>query len=342
MLITRLASLLLLFSLGSLSFGAFAGSGGMKFVLTEDCHSGRCQAVGLGVGEITTKTSDDLLVFLARNPKVKRILLHSPGGNLGGGLDLGWTLRSKGLDTVIGSKMRCLSACAYAFLGGGRREVRRGGVVGVHRFSSKSDALAYSEHEVQVLVEGMTRYVEGMGVSPRLISAASRAGRDEMILLSHSDARALRLDNTKLVLADWTLRPVNDSLVASAIAQDIGSDRTVLIFVSDEAKEILVVFTVQYPTLRPRISQEPFTLSLCVADNCIESSKPLSRSWEDEDYLTTSFQFNRDVFYRFLDREATTGRNIAFLVHNRSEATAIASDAKTFMGLIGRTGPSRR
>jgi hypothetical protein len=87
-------------------------------------------------GDVTVDTAKALRDFVATN-KVRLdsrqpVLLNSPGGSLFGGIALGETIRELGLGTRIGRSIpdqrhrsfeneaagECLSACAFAFLGG--------------------------------------------------------------------------------------------------------------------------------------------------------------------------------------------------------------------------------
>jgi len=102
------------------------------------CHGSAsfCGAYVLAQGVITPRTPDIFTAFLEGRPRYKpTIHFDSPGGNLMAAMRLGFSIRKHGLDTYVGGPYEhepalgaetqtivgsavCLSACAYAFLGG--------------------------------------------------------------------------------------------------------------------------------------------------------------------------------------------------------------------------------
>lgn len=93
----------------------------------------------VAIGVIEEDTPDKFQKFIEKEkPHAIKIVLHSPGGNLVSGMKLGRQIRNLELDTFVGNSIdspdnnhpsggrkyndfapgKCLSACAYAFLGG--------------------------------------------------------------------------------------------------------------------------------------------------------------------------------------------------------------------------------
>ena len=98
-------------------------------------------------GEIDADADKRLAALIASKniPQYSKLYLHSPGGNLAGGMALGRVIRENRLHTFIGQfdpnqkfvggkPGSCYSACAIAFLGGEFRYWTNGSVYGVHRF----------------------------------------------------------------------------------------------------------------------------------------------------------------------------------------------------------------
>jgi hypothetical protein len=102
-------------------------------------------------GVITEDTPAQFTKFLATYDAklTTTIEFHSPGGNLAAGLALGRLIRAAGYSTRIGRTISlsddvtsvyeykraiCLSACAYAFLGGIDRSFGKNKIYGLHRF----------------------------------------------------------------------------------------------------------------------------------------------------------------------------------------------------------------
>ena len=96
------------------------------------------------IGVIEEDTAEKFKKFIKKNNATgTKIVLHSPGGNLIAGIQLGLEIRKLGLDTFVGNSINnsdnwtpsggnkhndfgsgnCLSSCAYAFLGGVDRVV---------------------------------------------------------------------------------------------------------------------------------------------------------------------------------------------------------------------------
>jgi hypothetical protein len=126
------------------------------------------------IGTITKETPAEFARFMASDAgKIsKDLALHSPGGDVLAGLELGRAIRHARLNTSIGRSIplegvmrvyrykeaTCASACAYAFLGGIGRSYPAGAV-----YALKRDAAA--------LPEPVAQYVTEMGVDPRLLTA---------------------------------------------------------------------------------------------------------------------------------------------------------------------------
>lgn len=100
-------------------------------------------------GEIAASTPQDFAALLGLHllvappiPPYTTVVLNSPGGNLGAGMELGEKIRTNRFATEIGRPGGagvqpgvCYSACTFAFLGGIARQVRPESVFGVHRFT---------------------------------------------------------------------------------------------------------------------------------------------------------------------------------------------------------------
>jgi hypothetical protein len=124
-------------------------AGPAKAMTFERVHSRGCHAEACIVarGEIEKDTADQFKAFVrARGiPAGSVVVFDSPGGLLLQSLKLGEAIRAAGLYTAVGRYDRihrqftrggeCVSACAYAFLGGVQRDVAEHARLGVHQFS---------------------------------------------------------------------------------------------------------------------------------------------------------------------------------------------------------------
>jgi hypothetical protein len=146
-------------------------------------------------GTITPDTPNVFQKFLKNNIHFlpNTIYLHSPGGNLAAGLTLGKMIRNARLNTVIGHTIdlegimnnytypdaHCLSACAYAFLGGVSRFYSDSDVYGIHRFGVSQGEI--SGDQAQVISSIVAKYIEEMGVDLSVFELASLASFQDQI-----------------------------------------------------------------------------------------------------------------------------------------------------------------
>jgi hypothetical protein len=137
-------------------------------------------------GEIKPGDSAKLREYLATLPKRRAtvIYLNSEGGSFRDGINLGYVFRTEGIRTVIeGRGGKCMSACAFAFLGGFDRASGK-----PWRTKSSSSRLAfhsaypllkqasYSPEEVSELLRG------GNVVASMLVTYFSEVNADWSLL----------------------------------------------------------------------------------------------------------------------------------------------------------------
>jgi len=158
-----------------------------------------------------------------------QVLLDSSGGSLQDGIALGRQIRSRGYHTVIGrydgdnfdrpiAPGDCLSACAYAFLGGSGREIAEGSRLGFHQFglpggAALPDAVGLSGG--QEISGTLISYLIEMGVDPRLFVLASATPTAEMFY----PTPAQRLDydiETPRGFGPFALEPYGAGVIAAS------------------------------------------------------------------------------------------------------------------------------
>jgi hypothetical protein len=177
-------------------------------------------------GTISANTPDQFRQFLAGNATLNTtVKFNSPGGNLIAALKLGELIRQAHLGTSIRRTVFnkdggpwsdtqegiCVSACAYAFLGGEERSASKG--YGVHQFYDakaldEPEKKAFSAIDVsidQVLVGMVLDYVQRMGVDAKLISLAEATPPWEMHYLTDADLRRFRIDNFNFIDSGWRI-----------------------------------------------------------------------------------------------------------------------------------------
>lgn len=183
-------------------------------------------------GLITEDTPQDFLAYMGQfeSGDVASVELISDGGSLGAGMELGRLFRRFKITTGVSNGMereaRCLSACAYAFLGGHNRYIRwfrwnSAGddwerpasdsladeyagqeLLGFHSFShdeSLSQLLGRSAvrealgRDIQVVTSTLVNYVVEMGADPEVVVRSSDIPADNFVFFGGDDLVAMRL-----------------------------------------------------------------------------------------------------------------------------------------------------
>ena len=178
-----------------------------------------------GNGSIDLETGAHLTKLVTDNaiPGRSILYLNSPGGNTVGGMKLGRAIRAAGLFTYIGQagveeaigefRYRksepggCYSAGALAFLGGVHRWIDDKSEYGVHRFYADADP---GSDVAQRLSSQIVDYISEMGADPALFSEMTKAGRDEINVLSAERLRHLGVTNGGLNKTAWTIESVGE------------------------------------------------------------------------------------------------------------------------------------
>jgi hypothetical protein len=178
---------------------------------------GQCPRVIAASGQIGEDSADAFIAFVgaqARAGDVKSIvLLDSPGGKVMAAMDFGRVLRRLGMAVIVArpteqtaamgalAPARCYSACVYALMGGRKRVIPAGSLVGVHRMFAYSTSFDMSEfafvREISLddgeMRDALARYSRSMGVSADLITLAERTSNDRLRLLSRAEIARWRL-----------------------------------------------------------------------------------------------------------------------------------------------------
>jgi hypothetical protein len=183
-------------------------------------------------GDIDADAGKRLTALIANKgvPQGSQLYLHSPGGSLVGGMDLGRVIRKNELRTIVGQydpKQKyigskpgyCYSACATAFLGGKFRYWTDGSVFGVHRFfwKGRSDNDA---DIAQIVSAAVVEYIRSMDVDTKLFAIASQAGASELITPTHQTLLELNVVNDGRTPARWTIESIPQGVIYLKGEQD--------------------------------------------------------------------------------------------------------------------------
>lgn len=147
-------------------------------------------AVVFASGDIVEGDRDRLERLLDQGKIESRIiLLDSPGGDLLEAMSMGRTLRYFGFTTFLHQQAECLSACAYAFLGGEYRVALPGAAIGVHQFSGGRDDMK-DQSFTQTISGVVIGYLNDMGINPKVAERAMMTPPDGMHVFSEEEVAA--------------------------------------------------------------------------------------------------------------------------------------------------------
>jgi hypothetical protein len=185
----------------------------------------QCPVVIEARGDIAVDSGKRFMDFLqsatigAANRNV--VLVHSPGGNVYGALQLGQIWRRLGATVIVARPSRkgleagrtaaglapghCASACVFALMGGTRRLVPSRSLVAVHqthrvffeRDGSDASRLVRRVVGSTAISNELRAYAQGMGVSPDLIALAQSTPPTRIRILSKAEMRRFKLENAR-------------------------------------------------------------------------------------------------------------------------------------------------
>lgn len=170
-------------------------------------------------GEIDDDSGAELQLLIDYNdvPARSRIVLNSRGGSLFGGLELGRTIRRSGLYTSVGQVQPggiesgiCLSACAFAFLGGEYRWLSANDIYGIHRFYDVTGR--HDNDQAQIISGAIIRFLVEMEIDPELFSEMVRAGQDEILTLPMERLQNLNVFDNGQKQTKWTIESAAEGL----------------------------------------------------------------------------------------------------------------------------------
>lgn len=165
-----------------------------EMTFTHDCLSNQCL---LTLSGVITENTPKKLKEEHPNGVVEGniVVLESPGGSLKAAIEMGRYFRAQGLNVRVGRFFdvelkkpyhnQCLSACAYAFLGGNDRSIDPEAKLGIHRFYVSSGGellveLSKTIDTVQDFTAELITYITQMGIDARFFINANKANANEM------------------------------------------------------------------------------------------------------------------------------------------------------------------
>lgn len=190
----------------------------------------KCPSVIVATGNIAGNEDEELAWFLRHSGRGravgKLVLIHSPGGNMAGGMRLGHFLRRNGASVMVGQASGgaitrqeglrsgiCGSACVFVLAGGVKRIVPAGSVVAVHsaapvqtemhdRIGGTVEAIKVNRAEVTHM---MGQYYQRMGVNAKLAALSESVPASEIRILTPADLSRLKLAGHRF----WRAAPLD-------------------------------------------------------------------------------------------------------------------------------------
>jgi hypothetical protein len=160
-------------------------------------------------GRIDDGDAFELKSYIAKLPKKATtvVYLDSPGGVLREGMRLGKLFHQYGIETAVGSKTRCASACALAFLGGRsadgqvKRVKASTAGLGFHSFSREFDKeRSYSSDDLKIVMQrtqdevaGVAEYLRAIATDMDVVRIMVSAAANDMHFISNETAIALNI-----------------------------------------------------------------------------------------------------------------------------------------------------
>jgi hypothetical protein len=255
----------------------------MSFSYEERCNTQltpQCQKMVLAQGLINKESFAQLREFTKDLPAGTWIAFTSPGGNLINGMQMGSLIRERRFNTTISytehSPSDCLSACAYAFLGGTSRHLPANSRYGLHQFRGLETAI--SAEDTQKLSAILAKYVDAMGIDRRILDIAQLTSSDKVTVLTPTQIKQFRIDNLgQSPYPRWRLdsTPQGQLIALNSFATNLnGTSATIgLMRVKDS-----VLFILYYKTTQVGLMHAGTQLSIEIG----EQSYPLTQlgTWE--------------------------------------------------------------
>jgi hypothetical protein len=246
----------------------------------------------LARGQIERQSAEHLANMASEFPKGTTIVLQSLGGDLLGGLMLGQYIRAREFNTYVPDDAsiqpgfsKCISACAYTFLGGVQRRVASRADFGVHQFRSKENTL--DAVQTQKITAALGKYMDGMNVSRNLLDQALMTEPGKVNLIAEHNRKSWRVETefekssatTQTPTTLWKIetsvggkklayqskkQSSSGAIVTVAWAQFNGQMKLLLIIKPDPSQEGSTVWGdlfAQRTNLKITINSKVFTLS---------------------------------------------------------------------------------
>lgn len=255
----------------------------MQFKLASNGGASCCEWIA-AEGEITKQTPNDFKAFLKEWKtwgalEGHTIRLNSPGGDLIAGVELGELFRSGRFSTEVGSNQAlppvglthpyektrgvCMSACAYAFLGGINRSASVG-EIGFHQFYSalpangaSAPSAADSASKAQTITGVLAEYLKEMNIDPEVLVLASVTPSANLVTPNEPTMARLRIttSHNDVQFSGWAIEPYRAGAVVTGTVNDQKNQQTKLTFFCRQSNPGQVFLLASWIDLIPRANE---------------------------------------------------------------------------------------
>jgi hypothetical protein len=141
-------------------------------------------------GVIENSDGEQFRAAVATYPKAI-VAFESPGGSLIAGIEIGTQIRLRNYMTLVPTGVQCASACALAWLGGTKRLMGTGALIGFHAASVDENGQAIETGAGNALLGA---YLNKLGLPDRAVLFVTQAHPNEITWLTMADAKREGID----------------------------------------------------------------------------------------------------------------------------------------------------
>jgi hypothetical protein len=144
------------------------------------------QTTAILEGPIDDRTPFMFSKLIRRLPRLQRLLLASPGGDVYSAITIAHEINRLRLDTEVPQGYTCLSACSFLFMAGDDRQVY--GQLGVHQISASDPDLSAA----QIALSDISQMLTEFGVTDEVFVLMLRTPPTEMYIFSEDELGEVR------------------------------------------------------------------------------------------------------------------------------------------------------
>lgn len=220
------------------------------------------------------------------------VILHSPGGNLKAGLEIGKAIRLKGFSTYVPGGLSCASACALAWLGGIKRFADNQSEIGFHAAYTVEASQPKESRMANALVGA---YLNQLGLSEDAIGYITAASPNSMQWLHEREANAVGI--AMVMLSDNETDIVAGTQAEPPAALQSGAESEIAGLVESYHHHWSASGDVTYGYVRQYYADQVMFYGMAVEQSDIYADKlKFSKRWPLRNYRMKAGSLDVDCF----------------------------------------------